>query len=83
MNMEWVAEYKGPPDHPGWYATMHSWDSDEGSFPGVHYWDGKVWKDASGPFGKASSLPIFQRSSDSFDDPREADKWAEDHDPGC
>lgn len=72
---------KGP-DSAGWYATMHSWDSDEGSFSGVHWWDGTQWKDASGPFGEKSSRPIFQWSSCSFADPKDADKWAEANDLG-
>jgi hypothetical protein len=36
--------YDGNPDNPGWYPTLHCWDSDEGVFPNAHMWDGERWK---------------------------------------
>lgn len=62
-----------PPSRPGWYATLHSWDSNEGMFPGAHFWTGSEWE----PETSAGIVywPILFALED------EARKYAEDHDP--
>ena len=58
------------PVKPGWYATLHCWDAQEGIFPGSNYWDGEYWDE---------SLP-FTAYAGPFDDERSAEQWADDHD---
>ena len=59
------------PSKPGWYAIEYSWDSDEGTFAGYDYWDGKEWQDA---------LPVVRTSIEPFPDMESAKKWAREND---
>jgi hypothetical protein len=73
---EWIDPLDAPehPEIPGWYATMHSWDIEEGAFPDGHYWDGENWS--------YKRCPIYLWSIRPFDTEAEAKKWAYDNDNG-
>jgi len=64
-------KYDGPM-MVGWYATIHSWDAEEGTFPGANYWDGEKWNER---------LPIFGWSPHPFDTEAAALAWAYENDP--
>ena len=67
---EWT--FSDRPQAPGWYATLHSWDANEATFPDAHYWDGKVWD---------KKLPFTAHSSQVFVFKQNALDWAYDNDP--
>jgi hypothetical protein len=56
--IEWEYCHKSKPRHdlPGYYATLYSWETYEGGWNEVNYWDGQNWKDRmpviafAGPF---------------------------------
>ena len=59
------------PQQPGWYATLHCWDSNEGVFPRAMEWLGDRW---------AERLPIYAWQGP-FPDEEAAVRWADEHDP--
>jgi hypothetical protein len=67
------------PTQPGWYATLHRWDVEEGIFPGAHYWNGSVWRssesDYAGTNASVQYWPIV------FETQEEAEAYAYDNDP--
>jgi hypothetical protein len=69
---DWLWLDAAPPTVPGWYATIHCWDTHEGQFPSAHYWDGVAW-DAVLPFSRRSPQPFAVKE--------QAKAWAEQHDP--
>lgn len=62
------------PVESGWYATLHTWDVNEGLFPGAHYWDGAEWRDRPRS-GLLSHWPVV------FDSEEAAKEYAYEHDP--
>jgi hypothetical protein len=56
---------------PGWYATLHCWDADEGLFPDAHFWDGNEW-DWNGPITSHAGP---------FESEDATKAWADEHDP--
>lgn len=68
----WV---EGKPSEPGWYATVHGWEPQEGAFPGAHYWDGTAWTEP------ATKVVILMWMAPAFPSQEEAHRWAYDHDP--
>jgi hypothetical protein len=68
---EWT---RTAPSKEGWYPVLLCWDSDEGFFPSELESDGSNWTDCVpvAAIGKAGP----------FTEARDAEKWAQDHDPG-
>lgn len=64
----WEQDNKG---EPGWYATVHCWDIQEGMFPRANLWNGEKW-DWDGPI-IAHAGP--------FETKEAAQEWANKHDP--
>lgn len=62
-----------PPNQIGWYATLHTWDTHEGFFPGAHYWDGVNWQP-----GTTASVRYWPTV---FETEQEANTYAWDNDP--
>ena len=54
----------------GFYATLYSWDSREGSFCDTNYFDGSDWRE---------DRPICEIAGP-FNSEDAADKWCEDND---
>ena len=67
---DWEFDDRLPPQ-PGWYATLHCWDSTEGVFPQATEWLGDRW---------AESFP-FVAWQGPFADEEAAERWADEHDP--
>lgn len=65
---EWNTKNTGD---PGWYATVHIWDAQEGLFPGAHYWDGTQWDCPAVIIAHAGPFPEMA----------DASQWAQEHDP--
>lgn len=63
----------GPLERQGWYATLHSWDPNEGIFPGAHYWDGARWQ--------PETTAALQYWPTVFETEEEACAYAYEHDP--
>lgn len=61
-----------PPTRHGWYATMHSWDAQEGMFPSAHYWTGSGW------MPETSAAILYWPTP--FDTEGEAMQYAAEHD---
>lgn len=61
------------PVEPGWYATIHCWDPDEGMFPGAHYWNGEHWQPQT-----SASIQHWRKV---FETELEASDYAWEHDP--
>lgn len=59
------------PDKPGWYATLHCWDFEEGIFDKATEWLGEKWADDSPITAWAGPFP----------DEATAQEWAENHNP--
>jgi hypothetical protein len=73
----------GNPMQPGWYATLHSWDSDEGAFPDAWYWNGTrwvCWHEGPGR-NQECNLPIYAHSPEFFANVHQAELWANDNCP--
>lgn len=71
----WLSIHEHPPVTAGWYATLHSWDSSEGSFPSVHHWTGTEW-------AQPQDGPIVERSPEPFGNAEDAEVWATENDRG-
>ena len=69
-NQDWEFDIEHP-DKPGWYATLHCWDSVEGIFDRATEWLGEKW---------ANALPIIAWAGP-FSDESTAQKWAENNNP--
>jgi hypothetical protein len=61
------------PTSPGWYATLHCWDVEEGMFPSAHYWTGSRWQPETS--AGIQHWPIM------FDTEDDARQYADDNDP--
>ena len=69
--MKWEHE---DPTEPGWYATLHCWDANEGVFPGATQWTGSAWETENrhaAVVGYAGPFPSQE----------EASAWADVNDP--
>jgi hypothetical protein len=58
------------PEVVGWYAVLRCWEPQEGIFPGSSYWDGKGWYESA-----------VTAHSGPFPSEKEAEVWADEHDP--
>lgn len=68
------------PTQPGWYATLHCWDADEGTFPGAHYWNGSAWQ-SDEHSGVLQTSATIQHWPVPFNSQEEAETYAYDNDP--
>lgn len=67
------------PAEPGWYATVHGWEIQEGASGGAHYWDGERWLYEN---GTVAELPILVFAPVRFASHAEADAYADANDLG-
>ena len=69
LSWEWHKEKTSGPE--GWFATVLCWDPEEGCIPLAGYWNGETW----------GNCPVVAYAGP-FATVEEAEKWAEDNDPG-
>jgi len=64
---------------PGWYATLHGWEIEEGVFPSAHWWDGEKWLKA--PNNPHETNAVILHWPQKFDTQEEALAFADANDP--
>ncbi len=72
MATEFISIFENKPKAKGWHGTLHSWDSQEGFFPGASFWDGEKF---------ATTLPVCHFIDKVFDCENDAELFANDNDP--
>jgi len=66
-----IISWQDKPQQEGWYATLFSWEVEEGIFSGASYWNGTRWD---------SNEPIFECAGP-FESNNIAGEWAYENNP--